>query len=139
MTTVHEKFAIVYWGGTRAETMRMWSFHITRNRPNACAFDESKDTALNLASEHLRVLVDTFQGRIPLQDGMLIAYKGSVVYLEYTPDFGMKEVVPITFPFRGPKPVVGVYFCLKSPCLSFDSPVLVLLAEPCHSAWQNGR
>jgi hypothetical protein len=86
--------------------VRIWSFHITRNHPNARVFDKSKDTALNrLASEHLRVLVDTFEGRIPLQEGMLIAYEGSVVYLDYTPDFGMKEVVPITFPFRGRKPV----------------------------------
>jgi hypothetical protein len=107
MATVHEKFAIVYWGGARAEIMRMWSFHITRNRPNARAFDETKDTAVNLASEHLRVLVDTMKGRVPLQDGMLLAYEGSVVYLEYTPKFGVKEVIPITFPFRGPKPVVG--------------------------------
>ncbi|KAJ7912554.1 hypothetical protein B0H13DRAFT_2327277 [Mycena leptocephala] len=74
--------------------VRIWSFHITRNHPNARVFDKSKDTALNLASEHLRVLVDTFEGRIPLQDGMLIAYEGSVVYLEYTADFGMKEVSP---------------------------------------------
>jgi len=73
------KYAIVYWGGTGAETVRLWSFHIARARPNAIAFDQTLDVPVNLAAEKLRMLVDTYSGRKPLQDGMFVANEGNEV------------------------------------------------------------
>ncbi|KAJ7291266.1 hypothetical protein C8J57DRAFT_1272082, partial [Mycena rebaudengoi] len=97
---VNDKFAVVYWGGDGAETVKLWSFHIARFRPNATHFDPQQDVPLVLADENLRVLMETYSGPVAIRDGILIAHEGNEVLLEYTPDDGPQEIIPITFPKR---------------------------------------
>ncbi|KAJ6601184.1 hypothetical protein DFH09DRAFT_1069848 [Mycena vulgaris] len=112
---VNEKYSIVFWGGRVIEALEHWSFHIARARPKGDTTDPEFDEVLyrhvNLAEEHLRVLViveTKFVGPgvlceptyVALWDGALGAMDGGTIYLEHLPVGGPQTVTPITFPLR---------------------------------------
>ncbi|KAJ7091132.1 hypothetical protein C8R44DRAFT_891540 [Mycena epipterygia] len=90
----------------------IWSFHISRRRPNTIlnsklhAFDER---LVNLAAEHLRVFVycGTVDDPAVLREGMLVVLEESVAWIEHSPVGGPQEVVPITFPLVRPRQNLG--------------------------------
>ncbi|KAJ7486067.1 hypothetical protein B0H11DRAFT_1137139 [Mycena galericulata] len=61
---VNANYSVVFWGGRGNDTGMMWSFYIARARPegivlNPRQFYPTHDQHVDLAAEHLRVVVET--------------------------------------------------------------------------------
>ncbi|KAJ6569588.1 hypothetical protein B0H19DRAFT_1257214 [Mycena capillaripes] len=116
---VTNDYSVVFWGGPSLEPSGLWNFHISRARPpriTGAEYKEDWDGPVDLAAEHLRVLVDgepridanQFEYEftyIELREGVLGMLEGGTVHLEHSPPGGVCTMNPITFPIRPPKPM----------------------------------
>jgi hypothetical protein len=116
---ISKNYSLVYWSGEGAEITPVWSYHISRRRPNTTlnskhAFDEHLDGPLNLAAERLRVIVDSGRafGHTVLRDGMLLVSEGTVAFLEHSPVGGPQTVVQ-RVPAVAAAEVRGDYFDIE--------------------------
>ncbi|TFK73604.1 hypothetical protein BDN72DRAFT_854625 [Pluteus cervinus] len=110
VTPLDDKFSVVYWGGNGCIAHELWSFQISRRRPDAKSgetttqFDEVLDGPVIFAEENISVSCPTINGRITLQQGKCILPEGEIFILERQ---GKADAM-FRLPRRKPEPEMSV-------------------------------